>query len=64
MTPFQVLHFRIGSWPYPHYYAGKASILYSILQKSANYDRKKFYNTGPDGQYDKLKIIEIKIKMS
>ncbi len=46
-----MLHYRVGSWPYPQTlnYAGKPSKdkLSSLLQTIVNYESKKFYNIGP-----------------
>jgi len=51
---FQVLHSRVGSWPYPlesHDRDEHSSLLPTLV----NYTCKKIYETGPGGSFDEKK---------
>ncbi len=46
---FQLLHYRVGSWPHPQTLDEAERLtkdkLSSLVQKSVNYVRKKFHST-------------------
>jgi hypothetical protein len=60
MLHLQVLHSRVGSWPYPQakYYSGTTcqGQTISFLQTFVKYSPKKFYNIGPSWLQTKLSV--------